>query len=87
MRELIYIPIVMALIFGTVTQLFETAEATSDKIEVYTGDMVNAVDCAIAAIPLEACSPNIYGYEFETEINDTLNLTQRLELEFRHGDI
>jgi len=75
MKELILVPIFFALMMGFSLQLFDIAQASSQKALAFTEDMSNAMDCATRAKNLSLCSPNLFEHDFSDEINKTLKVT------------
>ncbi|MEM4260455.1 MAG: hypothetical protein QXG00_04420 [Candidatus Woesearchaeota archaeon] len=56
------------------------AESSANKVLVFSEDMNNAIDCAIRAIPIEKCSPNLMNYTFNPDINEFKRITQNLTM-------
>lgn len=59
------------MLFLTVgMQLVDIAEGSSDKIVSYAADMEKSIDCAVAGVPIEQCSPNLGKVSFEEDVSE-----------------
>jgi hypothetical protein len=63
--------LILSLTIGTLTQLTDVAQATSDKAVKYSQDMSNAVDCAYQARALTECSPDLFSTDFKEQVTQT----------------
>ncbi len=72
-RELLIFPLFAALCLGFTVQLVEIAESTSGKAIDFTNDMHGALDCATRGIDMKECSPDLFTYEFDDEIEKTID--------------
>ncbi len=66
-KELLTIPIVLAIVVGFGTQLETTANDVSAKTLAFTDDMNLAIPCATHGIPISECSPELLNYDFSEE--------------------
>ena len=82
-REIIIYPAVGIMILTMALQLTEVAESTSEKALTFTKDMENAIDCATRGVELSICSPNLYSSDFETDIEEQIDLNYQMIDELR----
>lgn len=78
MRELIIVPVVTILLLGLIGPLADIAESSSDKSIAFAGDMENAMDCAFKGYLVGECSPGLFDYSFEEEIDGTLDISYEM---------
>jgi hypothetical protein len=64
--------------------LGKIAESAANKALVFSEDMNNAVDCAVRAIPIEQCSPNLIGYNFTPNYGEFERITQNVTFDAAH---
>ena len=64
-------------------QLVDIAEGSSDKVVNYAADMESAIDCAIAGVPIEQCSPNLGKVSFEDDISEFQQVLNETEMRAR----
>lgn len=69
MDKLAIAPVVVLLITGLGMQLFDLAEAASEKTISFSEEAVSAVDCAFLGIELSHCSAQ-FDYDFERDIGE-----------------
>ena len=67
--------------FGLAFELIDIAESSSEKVIRFAESMDNALDCAIAGISVDVCSPELSTINFDSEI-DRFNETNRRVKEF-----
>ncbi|MFW6014000.1 MAG: hypothetical protein ACOCZ6_01985 [Nanoarchaeota archaeon] len=73
MNNMIVFPIFAVICLTFAMQLLDIAESTSEKALGFTEEMNNAVDCATRGVDMRECSPGLYDYEFEEEMEKTLD--------------
>ena len=78
-KEFIALPIVFSILFGLAFELIDIAETSSDKIINFAESMENALDCAIAGISIDVCSPELSSISFEPEINRFIETNERIK--------
>jgi len=71
-------PIVGLMVFGIVPDLLDIAQSSQEKAVVFADDMNNAIDCATRGIPIEVCSPQLMSHNFDTEINQTIEINREI---------
>ncbi|MFW5991059.1 MAG: hypothetical protein ACOCQX_02410 [Candidatus Nanoarchaeia archaeon] len=76
-KEIFMYPALAILFLGFASQLMEIAESTSEKSVDFAYDMQNAVDCATKGVDMNECSPGLYEYEFDREMEDTIEANQQ----------
>lgn len=79
MNDLIYAPVVAAILLGLAADFQDLGEDTTEKTARYAQDAVNALDCAYQARPLTECSPDLFNTEFTEEIERTNELLERTQ--------
>lgn len=80
MKELVFAPVVVALLLGTLVELEALGNQASARTIEYSEDMVAALDCAYESRPLTDCSPGIYGEdsEFTREIDELQEILSKV---------
>lgn len=61
--------------------LGKIAESSANKALEFSEDMNNAIDCAIRAVPIEECSPNLMDYDFKPNVEEYQRLTQNITMD------
>lgn len=75
---------VASMLFLTLgMQLVDIAEGSSDKVISYAADMESAIDCAVAGVPIEQCSPNLGHVSFDSEIEEFRAVLNETEVKAR----
>ncbi len=69
----------LSLTLGTLTQITDLAEASSEKAVKYSEDMTNAIDCAYQARPLTECSPDLFSSDFKAEVAEAQRIAAELK--------
>ena len=73
MNNMIVFPIFAIICLTFAMQLFDIAESTSEKALGFTQEMNNAVDCATRGVDMKKCSPELFDYDFEKEMENTID--------------
>lgn len=64
-------------------QLLEIAESSSEKALGFTEEMNKAVDCAARGVDMKECSPALFDYDFEKDMEKTLDANVEFMEEIR----
>ncbi len=68
MRELLVLPVFLAVFGSIVPDLVALSEDTGAKAAEFADDMNSAIDCATRAIPISVCSPDLMDSDFSPEM-------------------
>ncbi|MEM4268431.1 MAG: hypothetical protein QXK37_06410 [Candidatus Woesearchaeota archaeon] len=77
MKYLIITPAVAVLVLSFASQMAAIAENSTQKVASYADDMNNALDCAFKGVDLRVCSPELYNYNFDEDINSTVQTVEK----------
>lgn len=70
MRVVLFGSISVVILIGFMLQLTEIAESTSHKALTFADDMDRAMDCAIAGVNIDVCSPNLKKTDFKQDARE-----------------
>jgi len=79
--------LIVSLTLGTLTQLQDIAQQSSQKAVKFADDSNKAIDCAFQARPLSDCSPDLFSTDFKAEAEQTKAILDDLQQQQMGADL